>query len=152
MKRPSSPLQRRVLGGRGSSDDLVTTVYGVDGIAPAPSARVSKPFPVDYVTPNNEAPVQIWQHTAKLLSFWIVFAVIIGVLVMLVQYSRKHQGFAIYSSLNPFALRYAPTGAFVVIIAFWRQLDYIYKVQAPWIQLHKVSVLLNRAYYWTISL
>jgi hypothetical protein len=78
-----------------------------------------------------------WIHTASLWGFCLVFLLMICALFLLRHYALSIQGFGVSTSTTSYLWKYAPTAVFVVVIAFWRQIDYRCKIQAPWIEMWK---------------
>lgn len=138
-------------------------VIGDDGVAPAPSdesIRILKTY--DAVSDNQSSTLHknqethaqsedksiidvqkrnsdktSWVHTAALWAFCLCFLGLIAALFVIRHYSIINQGFQVDQSTSSYFWKYAPTAIFAVIIAFWRQVDYRCKVQAPWIEMHR---------------
>src|SRR5271154_5726496 len=138
-------------------------VIGDDGVAPAPSDRSIRILKTHdavsdnqssalhenqktYAQSEDESVVDVqqrksdktsWVHAAILWAFCLYFLALIAALFIIRHYSIINQGFQVDQSTSSYFWKYAPTAIFAVIIAFWRQVDYRCKVQAPWIEMHR---------------
>ncbi|EME40157.1 hypothetical protein DOTSEDRAFT_56418 [Dothistroma septosporum NZE10] len=77
-----------------------------------------------------------WLRRTTLIGFIAAYVVLAGALLALWLADRSGNGFSIGNSPQ-YAWTYGPTAVLVVIISFWRRVDYQCKLLQPWIALHK---------------
>lgn len=59
---------------------------------------------------------------------------ILAALVALWRYSKAHDGIDLVTS-NHYTWTYGPTAIFILVISYWRLVDYHFKALAPWVEL-----------------
>lgn len=89
------------------------------------------------------------RRTLVLCGFSVFLALSVAALVLLRIIDKQDVGFAVARTMTRYSWKFGPTAIFVVVIAFWRQLEYRIKNQAAWKQIAQgpspaaVSVLLD---------
>ena len=79
----------------------------------------------------------IWLRKRTLSALAALFASLAAALVVLWTANEAQNGFAPSLSTNHYAWTYGPTAILVVVLSFWRQVDYHCKTMQPWQELHK---------------
>ncbi|KAK4946582.1 hypothetical protein LTR10_014434 [Elasticomyces elasticus] len=95
---------------------------------------------IETTTELNQGRVHTWN------SIWLsrpalgviatVFTVLAVALLLLWRLNEQEGGFTLITS-NHYSWTYGPTGILVIVVAFWRQVDYHCKLIAPWTALKK---------------
>ncbi|KAI1625064.1 hypothetical protein EDD37DRAFT_590156 [Exophiala viscosa] len=73
----------------------------------------------------------IWLSRATLGVIATVFALLAITLLLLWRLNERDGGFTLITS-NHYSWTYGPTGILVIVVAFWRQVDFHCKLIAPW--------------------
>lgn len=79
-----------------------------------------------------------------LISFALVFVVILVAIEVLVSVSSQHNGIASASSNQHYLWTFGPTAVLTLVAALWNRVDYQSKVIAPWIRLSQQGVPASR--------
>ena len=74
----------------------------------------------------------IWLRPVVLVGFIVVFALILTTLILLYRWSKTHHGISTQISSNHYSWTYDPTAVLLVLVGFWRPVDYYCKLLAPW--------------------
>ncbi|KAF5570131.1 hypothetical protein FPHYL_1407 [Fusarium phyllophilum] len=86
-----------------------------------------------------------WLSRYALLIFAIVFAILAASLIALKCVSDSQDGFPLNFSSSEYSWTYGPTAVLIIILSFWRRVDYYYKAAQPWRELQSGPVLGSRS-------
>lgn len=78
----------------------------------------------------------LWSILA-LIAFSLFFSSILAALIIIRTINRKNNGFHVAPGSVSYSWKFGPTALFVIVIAFWRILDYHMRCQAAWKQMAK---------------
>ena len=76
-----------------------------------------------------------WLRKSTLLALAALFASLAIALVALWSSNKAQKGFPITLSSNHYAWTYGPTAMLIIVISFWRQVEYHCKMMQPWLVL-----------------
>ncbi|KAM0425595.1 hypothetical protein ACHAPT_009126 [Fusarium lateritium] len=77
-----------------------------------------------------------WLRKTALLAFSLTFIACAVALITLNRFIVSRNGLPLLTS-SEYSWTYGPTGLLVIILSFWRQIDYYYKSTQPWKELLK---------------
>ncbi|KAF5721021.1 hypothetical protein FMUND_3925 [Fusarium mundagurra] len=86
-----------------------------------------------------------WLSKYALLIFALIFAALAVSLIALKSVSDSHDSFPLNSSSSEYSWTYGPTAVLVIVLSFWRRVDYYYKAAEPWRELQSGPVLGSRS-------
>ncbi|KAF5530491.1 hypothetical protein FNAPI_13550 [Fusarium napiforme] len=86
-----------------------------------------------------------WLSKYALLIFAIVFATLAASLIALKCVSDSKDGFPLNFSSSEYSWTYGPTAVLIIVLIFWRRVDYYYKAAQPWRELQSGPVLGSRS-------
>ncbi|KAF5689868.1 hypothetical protein FDENT_4182 [Fusarium denticulatum] len=86
-----------------------------------------------------------WLSKYALLIFAIVFATLAASLIALKCVSDSKDGFPLNFSSSEYSWTYGPTAVLIIVLSFWRRVDYYYKAAQPWRELQSGPVLGSRS-------
>lgn len=87
----------------------------------------------------------IWLHKLTLLGIAGLFASLAAALIVLWFANKAQDGFAPTLTTNHYAWTYGPTAILVVVLSFWRQVDFHCKAMQPWQQLFQGPASADRS-------
>ena len=87
----------------------------------------------------------LWLRKQSLISLAVLFASLAAALIALSFMDAAEDGFATTLSTNHYAWTYGPTAVLIVVLSFWRQVDYHCKMMQPWRDLRKGPVAADRS-------
>ena len=67
----------------------------------------------------------------------MLYAILLASVAALWRISQDRDGFAPHIPTNRYTWTYGPTAVLIVVIGFWRQVEYYCKLLAPWHQLRR---------------
>ncbi|RBR26781.1 uncharacterized protein FIESC28_00362 [Fusarium coffeatum] len=86
--------------------------------------------------PERRKPRQpFWLSKAALAVFLLVFIICATSLIILNSVITSRNGLSLTISSSPYSWTYGPTAILIVVLSFWRRIDYYYKVRQPWHEL-----------------
>ncbi|KAF5703235.1 hypothetical protein FGLOB1_9171 [Fusarium globosum] len=97
----------------------------------APAEEVSVPS----IDLQNTAQLPFWLSKYALLIFAAVFTALAVSLIAIKGVSDAQDGFPLALSSSEYSWTYGPTAVLVVVLSFWRRVDYYYKAAEPWREL-----------------
>ncbi|KAF4436129.1 hypothetical protein FACUT_6701 [Fusarium acutatum] len=86
-----------------------------------------------------------WLSKYVLLIFALIFTTLAGSLIALKCVSDSKDGFPLNFSSSEYSWTYGPTAVLVIVLSFWRRVDYYYKAAQPWRELESGPVLGSRS-------
>jgi hypothetical protein len=86
-----------------------------------------------------------WLSKYALLIFAIVFATLAASLIALKCVSDSKDGFPLNFSSSEYSWTYGPTAVLIIVLSFWRRVDYYYKAAQPWRELQSGLVVGSRS-------
>ncbi|KAG9495693.1 hypothetical protein J7337_012248 [Fusarium musae] len=86
-----------------------------------------------------------WLGKYALLIFAIVFATLAASLIALKCVSDSKDGFPLDFSSSEYSWTYGPTAVLIIVLSFWRRVDYYYKAAQPWRELLSGPVVGSRS-------
>ncbi|KAF5584084.1 hypothetical protein FPCIR_8775 [Fusarium pseudocircinatum] len=81
-----------------------------------------------------------WLSKYALLLFALIFTALAASLIALKCASDSKDGFPLNFSSSEYSWTYGPTAVLVIILSFWRRVDYYYKATQPWRELESGPV------------
>ncbi|KAH7183238.1 uncharacterized protein B0J16DRAFT_307545 [Fusarium flagelliforme] len=76
-----------------------------------------------------------WLSKAALAVFLLVFILCATSLIVLSSVITSRNGLSLTISSSSYSWTYGPTAILIVVLSFWRRIDYYYKVREPWREL-----------------
>ncbi|KAF5554140.1 hypothetical protein FMEXI_2124 [Fusarium mexicanum] len=86
-----------------------------------------------------------WLSKYALVIFALIFAALAASLITLKCVSDTKDGFPLHFSSNEYSWTYGPTAVLIIVLSFWRRVDYYYKAAEPWRELQSGPVLGSRS-------
>jgi hypothetical protein len=86
-----------------------------------------------------------WLSKCALLIFALVFITLAASLIALKCVSDAQDGFPLELSSSEYSWTYDPTAVLVIVLSFWRRVDYYYKAAEPWRELQSGPALGSRS-------
>ncbi|KAF4502404.1 hypothetical protein FAGAP_1374 [Fusarium agapanthi] len=87
---------------------------------------------------TNQPP--FWLSKYALLIFALVFATLAASLIAL-KCADSRDGFPLNFSSSEYSWTYGPTAVLIIVLSFWRRVDYYYKAAQPWRELQSGPVI-----------
>ncbi|KAJ4138426.1 hypothetical protein NW768_002257 [Fusarium equiseti] len=84
---------------------------------------------------HKRARQPFWLSKAALAIFLLVFVLCATSLIILDSVITSRNGLALTISSSSYSWTYGPTAILIVVLSFWRRIDYYYKVREPWHEL-----------------
>ncbi|PNP76051.1 hypothetical protein FNYG_10609 [Fusarium nygamai] len=82
-----------------------------------------------------------WLSKYALLLFALIFTTLAASLIALKCVSDSKDGFPLNFSSSEYSWTYGPTGVLIIVLSFWRRVDYYYKAAEPWREFQSRPVL-----------
>ncbi|KAF5630113.1 hypothetical protein F52700_7471 [Fusarium sp. NRRL 52700] len=82
-----------------------------------------------------------WLSKYALLIFALVFVTLAASLIALKCVSDSRDGFPLNFSSSEYSWTYGPTAVLIIVLSFWRRVDYYYKATQPWRELQSGPVI-----------
>ncbi|GAB1731874.1 hypothetical protein NU195Hw_Modified_347t1 [Hortaea werneckii] len=86
-----------------------------------------------------------WLRKRTLFALAALFVCLAAALIVLWVVNDAQNGFRITLSTNHYSWTYGPTAILVIVLSFWRQVDYHCKMMQPWQELRKGPVDAERS-------
>lgn len=86
-----------------------------------------------------------WLSMAALVGFGLVFVACAASLVTIDRVVAAQDGLRLTLSSSSLSWTYGPTAFLVIILSFWRRIDYYYKSLQPWLELRAGPASANRS-------
>ncbi|RFN47476.1 hypothetical protein FIE12Z_8271 [Fusarium flagelliforme] len=84
---------------------------------------------------HRKARQPFWLSKATLAVFLLVFILCATSLIILNSVITSRNGLSLTISSSSYSWTYGPTAILIVVLSFWRRIDYYYKVREPWREL-----------------
>ncbi|KAI1066779.1 hypothetical protein LB506_012078 [Fusarium annulatum] len=97
------------------------------------------------IHPHRTTQPPFWLRKSALLIFALVFAILAASLIALKCVSDSKDGFPLNFSSSEYSWTYGPTAVLIIVLSFWRRVDYYYKAAQPWRELQSGPVLGSRS-------
>lgn len=97
------------------------------------------------IHPHRTTQPPFWLGKSALLIFALVFAILAALLIALKCVSDSKDGFPLNFSSSEYSWTYGPTAVLIIVLSFWRRVDYYYKAAQPWRELQSGPVLGSRS-------
>ncbi|SPJ88779.1 uncharacterized protein FTOL_12673 [Fusarium torulosum] len=123
---------------------LMGRLAGLDDTQPSDKAPQVEVVPTPTIG-QDAVRIPFWLTKPALILFFSTFVACAASLIILDRFMEARHGLPLNLSSSEYSWTYGPTALLVVILSFWRRIDYYYKSVQPWRELQHGPVQASRS-------